>query len=97
MPLSKGRLGTIKEGILSLSECDLHVARWMTVELSLHHVAGRISQCYRIIFNLPEVLITFKININRKNNYLFKSARCVPLGLGHAPKIVYLTNIAEML
>ncbi len=43
MPLTKhaiGRLGTIKEGvILFLSECDLNVERWMTVELSLHHVA----------------------------------------------------------
>ncbi len=42
MPLTKGRLGTIKEGvILFLSECDLDVERWMTVELSLHHVAGQ--------------------------------------------------------
>ncbi len=40
MPLTKGRLGTIKEGvILFLSECDLNVERWMTVELYLHHVA----------------------------------------------------------
>ncbi len=42
MTLSKGRLGTINEGvILFLSECDLDVERWMTVELSLHHVAGQ--------------------------------------------------------
>ncbi len=42
MPLTKGRLGTIKEGvILFLSECDLDVERWMTVELSLHHVTGQ--------------------------------------------------------
>ncbi len=42
MPLTKGRLRTIKEGvILFLSECDLDVERWMTVELSLHHVAGQ--------------------------------------------------------
>ncbi len=41
MTLTKGRLGTIKEGvILFLSECDLDGERWMTVELSLHHVAG---------------------------------------------------------
>ncbi len=40
MPLTKGRLGTIKEGVIHfLSECDLDVERWMTVELSLHHVA----------------------------------------------------------
>ncbi len=40
MPLTKGRLGTIKEGvILFLSDCDLDVGRWMTVELSFHHVA----------------------------------------------------------
>ncbi len=37
--MTKGRLGTIKEGvILFLSECDLDVERWMTVELSLHHM-----------------------------------------------------------
>ncbi len=42
MPLTKGRFGTIKEGvILFLSECDLDGERWMTVELSLHHVAGQ--------------------------------------------------------
>ncbi len=42
MPLTKGRLGTIKEGvILFLSECDFDIERWMTVELSLHHIAGQ--------------------------------------------------------
>ncbi len=40
MPLTKGRLGTTKEGvILIFSECDLDVESWMTVERSLHHVA----------------------------------------------------------
>ncbi len=43
MPLTKhakGRLATIKEGvILVLFECDLDIEIWMTVELSLHHVA----------------------------------------------------------
>ncbi len=42
MPLTKGRLGTIKEGvILFLSECELDVERWMTVEISLHHITGQ--------------------------------------------------------
>ncbi len=42
MPPTKGKLSTIKEGvILFLSECDLNVERWITVELSLHHVAGQ--------------------------------------------------------
>ncbi len=42
MPLTKGRLGTIKEGvILFMSECDINVERWMTVEISLHHIAGQ--------------------------------------------------------
>ncbi len=42
MPLTKGRLGTIKEGVIRfLSECDLDIERWMTVELSLHHIAGQ--------------------------------------------------------
>ncbi len=42
MLLTKGRLGTIKEGvILFLSECDLDVEKWMRVELSLHHIAGQ--------------------------------------------------------
>ncbi len=42
MPLTKGILGTIKEGvILFLCECDLDIEKWMTVELSLHHVAGQ--------------------------------------------------------
>ncbi len=42
MPLTKGRLGTIKEVvILFFSECDLNVERWMTVEISLHHIAGQ--------------------------------------------------------
>ncbi len=39
MPLTKGRLGTIKKVILFLSECDLDIDRWITMELSLHHVA----------------------------------------------------------
>ncbi len=42
MQLTKGRLDTIKEGvILFVSECDLDIERWMTVELSLHYVAGQ--------------------------------------------------------
>ncbi len=46
MPVTKGRLGTIKEGIIRfLSECDLDLERWMTVELSLHHIAGQTGAC----------------------------------------------------
>ncbi len=42
VPLTKGSLSTIEEGVIFfLSECDLDVERWMTVELSLHHVAGQ--------------------------------------------------------
>ncbi len=50
MPLTKGRLGTIKERvILFFSECDLNIERWMTVELSLHHIAGQTGEKIRAI------------------------------------------------